>query len=215
MLHELGHAVYSSKNIPQTVPWSLRTESHMLTTEGIAMLFQRFAKSGHWLERMGIAVDAETYEEAGLNSRRRELLVFSRWCQVMYRFEKALYENPDRDLNEVWWELVERYQEIRRPERLGAADFAAKIHICSAPVYYHNYLMGELFACQTLRSMARELQGAECFSAASAVGDTRVGDFLRARVFAPGKTLPWNELTAFATGEPLGAEAFAVEFERR
>ena len=28
--------------------------------------------------------------------QRNELLIFSRWCQVMLRFEKSMYENPDR-----------------------------------------------------------------------------------------------------------------------
>jgi len=31
------------------------------------------------------------------------------------------------------------------------------------------------------------------------------------RVFAKGRLLPWNELTRFATGEPLNAKAFAQE----
>ena len=44
MLHELGHSVYSSKNIPQSVPYVLRTESHILSTEGVAMMFERFSK---------------------------------------------------------------------------------------------------------------------------------------------------------------------------
>lgn len=34
MLHELGHSVYSSKNIPESVPYILRGASHILTTEG-------------------------------------------------------------------------------------------------------------------------------------------------------------------------------------
>jgi len=41
MLHELGHSVYSSKNIPRTMPYVLRTEAHILTTEGVAMMFER------------------------------------------------------------------------------------------------------------------------------------------------------------------------------
>ena len=46
MLHELGHSVYSSKNIPQTR--ALRRcggESHILTTEGVAMMFERFSQA--------------------------------------------------------------------------------------------------------------------------------------------------------------------------
>ena len=49
MLHELGHSVYSSKNIPRTVPYVVRSEAHILTTEGIAMLFRTI------LERLRLA----------------------------------------------------------------------------------------------------------------------------------------------------------------
>src|SRR5262249_41772289 len=54
MLHELGHSVYSSKNIPQKLPYTLRCESHILTTEGVAMQFERFSKSKNWLLQMGV-----------------------------------------------------------------------------------------------------------------------------------------------------------------
>ena len=47
--------------------------------------------------------------------QRNQLLIFSRWCQVMLRFEKAMYENPDQDLNKLWWDLVEKYQVLKRP----------------------------------------------------------------------------------------------------
>ena len=74
--------------------------------------------------------------------QRNELLIFSRWCQVMLRFEKAMYENPDQDLNRLWWDLVEKYQMVKRPAGRNAPDYGSKIHIVSAPVYYHNYMMG-------------------------------------------------------------------------
>ena len=56
MLHELGHSVYSSKNIPASVPYVLRTDAHILCTEGVAMMFERFSKNGAWLVKMGVAV---------------------------------------------------------------------------------------------------------------------------------------------------------------
>ena len=66
MLHELGHAVYSSKNIPQTLPYVLRGEAHILTTEGVAMMFERFSKTPAWLEKMGVKVDdPKAFDEAG------------------------------------------------------------------------------------------------------------------------------------------------------
>ncbi len=57
----------------------------------------------------------------------------------MLRFEMGLYQQPDQDLNKLWWDLVEKYQNIRRPPARDyeAADWASKIHVVSAPVYYH------------------------------------------------------------------------------
>src|SRR6516162_2574219 len=46
MLYELGHSVYSTNNghIPDSVPYVLRWEAHILTTEGVAMMFERLSK---------------------------------------------------------------------------------------------------------------------------------------------------------------------------
>ena len=51
------------------------------------------------------------------------------------------------------------------------------------------------------------------FSPAGAeyVGKKEAGQFMRDRVFQPGLTLPWNELTRHATGEELNAKAFAED----
>src|SRR5262249_45387860 len=155
MLHELGHSVYSSKFIAPDVPYVLRTQSHILTTEGIAMLFERFSMDADWLKEMGVTVpNAEAFDRAGAKMHRAKQLVFSQWCQVMFRFEKALYDNPDQDLNTLWWDLVEYHQMMRRPDGRNAPDYASKIHIVSTPAYYHNYLMGELFADQVLFAIA-------------------------------------------------------------
>lgn len=214
MLHELGHAVYSSKNISRTLPYVLRTESHILTTEGIAMLFGRLSKNGAWLTAMGIgSADANRQKrlvQAARKMLKSQLLIFSRWCQVMLRFERSLYENPNQDLNKLWWDLVEKYQGLRRPPRRNAPDYASKIHIVSAPVYYHNYMMGELFASQVHHAIAREvMKGIP--KEVGYVGNPAVGVFLKKKVFEPGKSLSWDELTRFVTGEQLSSKAFAQD----
>ncbi|HVR76398.1 MAG TPA: M2 family metallopeptidase [Planctomycetota bacterium] len=212
MLHELGHAVYSSKNIPATVPYVLRTEAHTLTTEGIAMLFERFSTSGDWLQKRGVAVpDLRGFNESGSRTRRFHLLIFAAWCQVMFRFEKEMYASPERDLGDVWWGLVEKYQLLRRPEGRSAPDYASKIHVVSAPAYYHNYLLGQLFASQVHHTIAREVLKTPP-AAALYDGEPRVGEFLKGKIFGLGRTLPWNALTRHATGEDLNARAFAADF---
>jgi len=214
MLHELGHSVYSSKNIPSSVPYVLRTEANILATEGVAMMFERPAANADWLKAMGVNVpDPRAFSEAGAERKRHELLVFSRWCQVMLRFERELYRDPRRDLNELWWDLVERYQMLKRPEGRSSPDYASKIHVVSAPAYYHNYMLGQLFASQVHHTIARQVLKTSPANALY-VGNRAVGEFLQKRVFAPGRTLPWNELTEFATGEPLNPKAFAADFEK-
>ena len=213
MLHELGHSVYSSKNIPPSMPYVLRHEAHILTTEGVAMMFERAANSADWLEKMGVKVDdPKTFNETGARMLRNRLLIFSRWCQVMFRFEKGMYAKPDQDLNKLWWDLVEKYQLVPRPTGRNAPDYASKIHIVSAPAYYHNYMMGELFASQVHRTIAKEVLKTSP-SKALYVGQPGVGDYMKQRVFGPGASMSWNELTKFATGEPLNPQAFAADFK--
>jgi len=215
LLHEFGHSVYSSKNIPPSMPYVLRMEAHILTTEGVAMMFERLAKRRAWLEKMGGKVaDPGAFDEAAAKTLRYRLLIFSRWCQVMLRFEKAMYENPDQDLNKLWWDQVEKYQMVKRPPARNAPDYASKIHIVSAPVYYHNYMMGELFASQVHHAIAREVAHEADPDKVVYVGDKGVGDFMKKRVFEPGRSLPWNELTRHATGDLLNARAFAADFKK-
>ena len=211
-MHELGHAVYSSKNIPAELPYVVRTDAHALCTEGIAMMFERFLGNAKFLGEMGVKIDdPAAFDAAAGKVRRNRLLIFSRWAQVVFRFEKELYGNPDQDLNELWWNLVEKYQAVKRPAGRDAPDFAAKIHIAIVPVYYHNYLMGELFAAQVHHALCREVLHNTPPRKATYVGNREAGAFLRERVFAPGRTLPWNELTRHATGAELAPKAFALE----
>ena len=214
MLHELGHSVYSSKNIPASVPYVIRGESHILTTEGVAMQFERFSKQRNWIEKMGLKVeDAEKFDEAAKKVQRNQLLIFSRWCQVMLRFEKAMYDNPSQDLNKLWWDLVEKYQGMKRPEGRNAPDYASKIHIVSAPVYYHNYMMGQLFASQVHHAICREVYGGADPNSVIYIGDKRVGDFMRTKVFEPGRKYDWRGLTRHATGSDLNPKSFAEDFK--
>jgi peptidyl-dipeptidase A len=216
MLHEFGHSVYSTNNndIPSSLPYCLRLESHILTTEGVAMMFERMSKRSAFLQKMGLKVDdPKAFDEAGAKALKYRLLIFSRWCQVMLRFEKGMYEDPDQDLNKLWWDLVEKYQMLKRPAGRNAPDYASKVHIVVTPVYYHNYMMGELFASQVHRAIAKEVFKGADPDAVNYAGEKGVGDFMEKKVFAPGRTKSWNDLTEYATGEPLNAKAFAADFK--
>src|SRR5262249_44981930 len=214
LLHEFGHSVYTSINIPEKLPYVLRMEAHILTTEGVAMMFQKLSRRRAWLEQMGVKVaDSKAFDETGAKMTRYELLIFSRWCQGMLRFEKGMYENPGQDLNKLWWDMVEKYQLLRRPPGRNAPDYGSKIHVVSAPVYYHNYMLGELFASQLHHAIARDVYRGAAPESVVYVGNKKVGEFMQQRVFDPGRTLPWNELTRHATGADLSPTAFAQDFK--
>ncbi len=213
LLHEFGHAVYSKFNDPQ-LPWTLRDSAHAFTTEAIANLFGRFAASPAWLHAMaGVsAAETERISEASRKSLRLQQMVFSRWAQVMFRFEKSMYENPAQDLNRRWWELVEKYQLLKMPAGRNEPDWAAKIHIALYPCYYHNYLLGELLASQLHYHIAGQVLKSpdaenECF-----VNRPEVGRYLIEQVFKPGMRRSWNEMIERACGEKLTAKYYARQF---
>ena len=213
MLHELGHGVYDFYN-DRSAPWLLRGAAHGITTEAIANFFARLASNPQWLEQAAGAPKPEVDKAAVGCARmlRLEQVVFSRWSQVMVRFERALYENPDRDLNKLWWDLIEKYQFLARPEGRDEPDWAAKIHIATSPGYYHQYLMGELLASQLAEIIGREvLQAPDPFNVSMA-GDSRIGNFLVDKVFHPGRRYPWNEMIQRATGEKLTSVYYVRQF---
>jgi peptidyl-dipeptidase A len=201
-LHELGHAVYDIELDPG-LPWLLREQSHLLTTEAIALLHGAIIRDPVFLERYAGASPELARDPAHATIRRRGLLVFAQWVQVMVRFERALYADPDADLATIWWDIAERHQLLTRPPGPRPHDWASKVHLCVAPVYYHNYLLGELTVAQL-----GELLGRETGSASPAVHPELAGPILTTRYMRPGASLRWDALTERATGAPLSADAF-------
>lgn len=213
MLHEYGHAVYDKFQDPGT-PWVLREPAHTFTTEAIAMLFGRFASSPAWMQEMVGISDTERGQIAHAAARtlRLEQLVFSRWVQVMYRFEKAMYENPKQDLNKLWWDLAEKYQMLRRPEGRDAPDWASKIHVALYPAYYHNYMMGELLASQLYYYITQHILQSADVKNESFTNQKAAGEYLIEHIFKPGNKFYWNDMIQKATEEKLTAKYFAKQF---
>ena len=208
ILHELGHGVYSYYN-DRTLPFTLRDAAHTFTTEAIAEFFGRLAKDPQWMQRMGIIdeKEAEKISDDCHKSLRLQMLVFSRWAQVMYRFEKSMYENPDQNLNKLWWDMVEKYQLLAKPEERDMPDWATKIHVALYPCYYHNYLLGELLASQLYYYITANITKSQSF-----VGEKSIGDYLKEKVFMPGARYYWNDMIEKATGEKLTARYYAKQF---
>ncbi len=201
MLHEFGHAVYDKYN-DRSLPFLLRSPAHTLTTEAIAMLNGRMSKNPEWLMRIaGLSEgDAKRVSASAFKALRSEMLIFLRWAITLVRFERELYRNSQQNLNRLWWEYVERFQKVSPPPDRDKPDWASKNHLATAPVYYQNYVLGELMASQVLKHIDRY------------AGNPHAGQFLVEKIFKPGCRYDWNTMLKRATDEDLNPEHFVAQF---
>jgi peptidyl-dipeptidase A len=215
ILHELGHGVYD-KYLDYGTPYLLRSPAHSFTTEAMAMFFGRLSRNPAWMQQMLGLSDTQRAEIEKVGGKYAQLkqLIFARWDMVMYSFEKALYADPDQDLTKLWWDLVEKYQLVKRPPHRTNPDWAAKIHFAVAPCYYHNYMLGELLASQWQHTLVTKVLGLKSDQGVSYVGRKEAGAYLREKVFEAGDLYPWNEMIRRSTGEPLTARYFVDQFVR-
>lgn len=206
VLHELGHAVYEL-GYEKNLPWLLREPPHMIPTEAMALLSGRQAYLTHFLEKVVSKdkKDPHLLKKAQESLHRRQL-IFSRWVLVMTYFERELYRNPDANLNEIWWSLVEKYQGIKRPKgREKKNDWAAKYHVGLAPVYYYSYLLGEVLASSLQERIREVAKVGQLFT-------PEAGAFLQKHLFSPGNLYSWDSLAKKTLGKPLEVGAWVREY---
>lgn len=214
LLYEMAFGVYM-KNISPELPYLLRRPSNFLTADAVAVLLSSLSTHPSWVKKsLPLSKrNLEMLEEGYHKQQRLSKFVFSRWTQVMYRFEKSLYENPEQDLNSLWWSLVQNYQLVEGEEGRDTPDWATKDHFVLMPCKYHNYILGELFASQLqqfiLKSMGDEnmtIDSLDLFD------KKEVGDFLKEKLFRVGAQENWQGLIRNATGEDLTPDYFYNQF---
>jgi peptidyl-dipeptidase A len=204
-LHELGHALaaeYADRSLPQSLvlwPNSIIAETESQTIE-------RMASDARWLaEAVGVP-DTKAEELAAAMRERDRLaqLVMTRWSLVMAHFERALFKDPTADLRTLWWDLVERFQLIHRPDGRHEPDWAAKIHLANFPGNYYAYIIAELAVSQLHNALVTEVGGL--------YGHSEAGTYLRDRLYRHGSRYRWDRTVELATGQPIGVDAYAGEW---
>lgn len=213
-LYESGFAAYL-KYIDDSLPYTLHMPPQFAANDAVATLFSNMAGNPSWLEKIvGISNgEKEKIKGYALKQLQLEKFVFCRWAQVMYRFEKALYENPDQNLNQLWWDLVEKYQMINKP---GAdrdePDWATKTHIVTMPCNYHNYMLGELIASQINSYVNMNIVKGNGGCETKCINNPDIGKYMIEKLFKPGAKYNLNDWLKNATGEGLSPEFFTYQY---
>lgn len=181
LFHELGHAFYESK-LGADLPFILK-QPHIFISEAIALLFERLPLA---FTQGGVKLECYTTDAKDRFMLSMNRLVKLYWFIVVVEFERRLYEDPAQDLNAVWWDVVEDVQLIRRPQHWETTpSWAVIAHLTTLPVYYHNYLLGEILSAQIEATLI------EAFDSWFAEDSFH---YLSTSLIKPGRSLHWNEL---------------------
>ncbi|NGX34854.1 MAG: hypothetical protein K1060chlam1_01211 [Candidatus Anoxychlamydiales bacterium] len=206
LLHEFGHGVYDLE-IDENLPWLLREHPHVLTTEAIALLMGRQVYTKEFLRDFLDITDEKIFEEVELGLKRRQLF-FSRSAFMITEFESKMYDDPNQDLNTLWWDLYEKYYNSPRPEnREDKADWAAKYHVGLAPVYYYSYLLGEVFASTLQKQLLEVAQDDNIWKKDAAT-------FLKDKIFSHGSRYRWDHLIKNVLDKSFSIDAWVEECSR-
>ncbi|CAM4474560.1 M3 family metallopeptidase [Paenibacillus tarimensis] len=202
LLHETGHALYE-QGLDPSLPFLLRQPAHTFLSEATALLFERLTVDPEWLGEMGFVMPDQCNGERK-NWLRKHLLMKLYATLAVVEFEKELYHNPDGRLNEQWWDIVGNTQLIHRPDRWDYPYWAAKEHLTTLPVYYYNYLWGEVAASQIQHAL---------FFKYGAVANQASLDWLDDKLFKPGASAGWQELLRACTGAPMDTSCLIDELK--
>lgn len=201
-----GNAIYR-KNISKVIPYLLRDMDYSALTEGVGRLFRRLPFNVGWLQRMGLMYMPDDVRRARLESYKNlqaQQLLFCRWGLLMYYFERALYEDPDQDLDALWQAMVAKSQLIDTPAGEGAGDeWLTKWHLIIRPCYYHNYLLGSAVACHLNAYICDSILQDNDYWTPDYMQTEAVSKFLNNRIFYYGDAAPWQEVLEQATGRPF------------
>jgi peptidyl-dipeptidase A len=213
LLHQLGHGAYIAY-INKSLPYVLRQEASIAATEAVAFYFGGLIYHSYWLRNyLGVPrgyLSANQEQIAKLCQQVRMSLVFEALMKI--RFEQAIYENPEQDLNALWWRLRERYQKIRKPRDWDNPDYLINGNYIRMPLADLQFICGFLMSAQLRYYFENVLS--QGHSDADYLDVHAIGRFLKTQYFSWGATYPADVLFELTTGEKLNPAYLISELVR-
>ncbi|MBS1261313.1 MAG: hypothetical protein MAG453_00634 [Calditrichaeota bacterium] len=213
ILAAFGKAAYTSR-IDRDLPHTLRRPAHPSLLEAVGRFFARRATDFEWLINMFALRGSQIrgLDRLILSELRMQMVITGRWKLVQVHFERGLYRDPEQNQQNRWWDLVERFQLLRRPAgRKELADWAVQPDIMLRPVTVQNSIIADWHASQLALAMIRQLALEQ---PVLWMDDERIGQWLEEHVFKHGALWESNELMMNATGTPSRPDEFIEQFMR-
>lgn len=196
LMHEIGHALHSAHIAQERDLFATTIDS--IWAEGMAQIWASLVDEKGWLQQYG-HLPASLIDRHLASLRDREI-IYLRTTLARLHFEFEAYQNPNRNLNTVYWDLFERYMDLPRHDDIK--PWAAAIHYTTRPGYLQNYLYADMITAQTLDFIQKNYT--------SMVNNPTVGSFLIQNYFRSGSRYKWPELLKRGTDSELNPQ-FLVE----
>lgn len=206
LLHETGHAVHSFTTDPGEIILNMGISG--IVSEGIANLFGGFINHPAFYSQFF----TENLDKAGKNFKRLRL-----WNRVnnlrsvsRILFDQALYRNRIENIDDIHQLLWKTNLEVLGQKPCDDKPvWASTIHYTTHPIYFHNYLLGDLM-CDMLKQV---------FIARENVSDVtnkpkQFGRFIMDEVINVSGRYPFPELYRRISGEDVSLRYLSERLRR-
>lgn len=195
LLHETGHGVHSFLKDPKEVILNYGISG--IVTEGIANLFGALMLDENFYNQ---------FFDEDLDKARDEFRAIKAWRKMnalravsRIMFDQELYRSEVNDLEDIYdiyWRMDKEYLGLERQAYEPPCLFV--IHHTTHPIYYHNYLMGDV-TCEMLAEVFKKEHGVEAITDKPKA----FGDFLFKEVIEPSGLYTYGELFKKISGKPF------------
>lgn len=198
LMHQVGYTIHAAY-INQDKPL-FQISVDDAWAEGMAQIFTSMLDEPEWLNRYA-RIPSNLIEQYERSLEEQNLITLRQLLVTLY-FELEAYQNPGRDLNKLYWDLVEQYMYLPRHDDL--APWASVSEFTAQPVYLQNYLYADMITAQTVAFLH------ETYGPLTQSQTTR--SFLVQNYFRFGAKYEWRELLKRGIDAELDYRYYAAEF---
>ncbi len=200
LLSKLGQSVQLLTNGASN--YMLRKPSDPLWESATGQLFTDLLNRRN-LQRKYLRIPAENYDNFARAYADSELLKLRRLLTLI-SFEIALYDNPNRDMSEVYEQVVGNVLLVKPDSKYQLWSSQADLLLEPATQYCRLY--GSLISAQIYSAALREH--------GTLAGNPQFGAYLQKTYFEPASRVDWPRMLLEGTGEKLDPNYFLEQYLR-